>query len=114
MSSAILMMTSATAATGMCSTVIAEPHWCTEHYEPSPTEAYHQHDDARVWGNGDEKVRVGLTRYDADDRPGQTLVDIQYLADGVELTGSAALDLADAREYALAILQAVAEAEKPA
>jgi hypothetical protein len=91
----------------------ADPAWCTGHYEPSNGEVLHEHEYHRAWGDGDEKVRVGLIRYDTDGAPGQDRVDVQYLADGANLEGSASLDSAAAREFALTIFQAVAATKRP-
>jgi hypothetical protein len=91
----------------------ADPTWCTGHYELSCGEVLHEHDDNRTWGAGEEKVRVGLVRNDTGGIPGQERIDVQYLADGANLEGSASLDPAAAREFALTILQAVATTKRP-
>ncbi|HEY6117066.1 MAG TPA: hypothetical protein VI172_14025 [Candidatus Dormibacteraeota bacterium] len=90
-----------------------EPDWCSEHYEPSPEETFHQQDLPGIWGDGDEQVRLGLVRYDVGGTPGQCRVDVQYFADGCTLDGSAALSPAQARAFALAILEAADAAERP-
>ena len=91
----------------------ADPIWCTGHYEPSRSEVFHEHDYDHTWGSGDEQVRVGLIRYDAGGRAGQDRIDVQYLADGVNLEGSASLDADAAGQFALTVLQAVAATKRP-
>lgn len=90
------------------------PRWCSCHYEPSSGEALHQHDFVPVWGGTEEKVRIGLVRYDANGYAGSARIDIQYLSDGVSLDGSASLMPEEARSFALAILAAIEVTEKPA
>lgn len=91
----------------------AGPVWCSDHYEPTPREALHQHDFAPTWGETDEQIRVGLLRFDSANGVGPALVDIQYLPDGTTLDGSVRLTAADARAMAAMLLHAAEAAERP-
>lgn len=71
--------------------VAPDPRWCTGHYEPSAREAFHQHTFDRTWGDFDEKIRLGLVRFDHDGRPGSERIEIQYLTDVTDLQGSVSL-----------------------
>jgi hypothetical protein len=85
-----------------------EPQWCSGHYEPSTREAFHQHSFEQTWGLFDERIRLGLTRFDSDGRAGAARVEIQYLADFSEVQGSVTLPDCEAGEFAGAFLYAIA------
>lgn len=85
-----------------------DPAWCSGHYEPSPREAFHQHSFDPAWGAFDEKVRLGLTRFDCDGQAGEERIEIQYLADITDVQGSVSLHDADAREFVGEMLHALA------
>lgn len=80
-----------------------DPTWCSGHYEPSPGEAFHQHTLAWAWGSGDEKVRVGMSRFDSSGGAGAGRVEI--IAD---VEGPITLDADEARTFAGNVLLAAA------
>ena len=75
-----------------------DPAWCSGHYEPSAREAFHQHTFDRSWGASDEKVRLGLTRFDHNGRAGEARIEVQYLTEVTDVQGSASLTDREARE----------------
>lgn len=85
-----------------------EPVWCSSHYEPSAREAFHQHSFDRTWGAFDERVRLGLTRFDHEGEAGREQIEIQYLAEAYEVQASVSLRDADAADLAGNILYTLA------
>jgi hypothetical protein len=83
-----------------------DPTWCSGHYEPSSGEAFHQHTLSREWGDGEEKIRVGMSRFDSLGRPGAARVEIVYAASDSD--GSIALEVAAAEDFAGCVLLAAA------
>jgi hypothetical protein len=88
----------ATASASRVITGTSDPRWCSRHYEPSSREAFHQHHFERTWGIHEERIRLGLTRFDCDGRPGDELIEIQYLADITDVQGSVSLRDSDASQ----------------
>jgi len=97
-------------ATPMASRVIvqSDPAWCSGHYEPSPLEAFHQHSFEPSWGDFDERIRLGLVRFDSDGRAGRERIEIQYLTEVTDVQGSVSLDDTGARQFAGSVLHALA------
>jgi hypothetical protein len=93
--------------------VPAEPQWCSGHYEPSAREAFHQHSFGPLWGSFDERLRLGLTRFDSDGRTGDARVEIQYLAEVTEVQGSVSLTDDEASEMLGHIIHALAVKKSP-
>lgn len=70
----------------------ADPAWCSGHYEPSLQEAFHQHAFNHTWGTYDEKIRLGITRFDSGGHTGEARIEVQYLTEITEVQGSVSLD----------------------
>jgi hypothetical protein len=86
---------------------LAEPWWCTGHYEPSPGEAFHQHNLDHTWGTASEQLRLGLTRFDGNWRAGDERIEVQCLASG-DVAGAVGLTDDQARDFIGAALCALA------
>ncbi len=86
----------------------ADPIWCSRHYEPTGREAFHQHNFERTWGLHDERIRLGLTRFDSDGRAGETRIEIQYLAEVTDVQGSASLRDSEVNDFVGATLSVLA------
>jgi hypothetical protein len=101
-------MANAQAATTLLRARPVDPDWCSGHYEPSPREAFHQHSFERAWGAFDEKIRLGITRFDSDGRAGDERVEVQYLTDITEVQGSVSLTDGEATELVGDVLYVLA------
>jgi hypothetical protein len=89
-------MTATTAASRVITDT--EPPWCTGHYDLGPREAFHQRSFERRWGHYDERIGLGLTRFDHNGRPGAERIEIQY--SGADEQGSVSLSDEEAFEFA--------------
>lgn len=85
------------------------PHWCHGHTADDPT---HYREAPEIWAESPDGPAVGvaLEREDSTRGPGAPRINIQLSRDAAIMDDGLSLDLADAEDYALAILHLVATA----